>query len=145
MFAGSCIGVVFLVMFLEFLRRLSKEYDRHLIRQHKRPNPDISCAPACQQDAKSASKESDPRSHSEESNKTLTVNGQAPFRPNVCQQAVRATLHMLQFGVAYIIMLLAMYYNGYIILSIITGAWIGAFLFTWETVTLRYVWNVFAR
>jgi copper transporter 1 len=31
MFAGSCIGVILLVMFLEFLRRLGKEYDRYIL------------------------------------------------------------------------------------------------------------------
>lgn len=39
---------------------------------------------------------------------------------------------MLQFAVAYFIMLLAMYYNGYIIISIIIGAFLGAFIFSWE-------------
>lgn len=36
MFAGSCIGVLLLVMTLEFLRRLGKEYDRYILRQHQR-------------------------------------------------------------------------------------------------------------
>lgn len=43
---------------------------------------------------------------------------------------------MLQFGVAYIIMLLAMYYNGFILLSIVVGAFLGAFVFSWESVEL---------
>ncbi|EEP79885.1 conserved hypothetical protein [Uncinocarpus reesii 1704] len=33
MFAGSCVGVVLLVMALEFLRRLGHEYDRYLAGQ----------------------------------------------------------------------------------------------------------------
>lgn len=63
------------------------------------------------------------------------------FRPNIVQQAVRATLHMVQFAVAYFVMLLAMTYNGYIIICIIIGAWIGGFAFTWETITVRYVYK----
>jgi copper transporter 1 len=43
--------------------------------------------------------------------------------------AVRALLHTCQFAVAYFIMLLAMYYNGYVLLSIFAGAFVGAFLF----------------
>ena len=43
---------------------------------------------------------------------------------------------MLQFAVAYLIMLLAMYYNGYLIISIFVGSYIGAFIFSWETVSV---------
>ncbi|KAL1873504.1 copper transporter complex subunit Ctr4 [Diaporthe australafricana] len=57
----------------------------------------------------------------------------APFRPNVWQQMIRALLHAAQFTVAYIIMMLAMNYNGYILISIIVGAYFGAFVFSWET------------
>src|SRR4051812_39194195 len=35
MFAGSCIGVILLVMALEFLRRSVTEYDRYLARAHR--------------------------------------------------------------------------------------------------------------
>ncbi|KAL9003786.1 MAG: hypothetical protein Q9188_003366 [Gyalolechia gomerana] len=52
--------------------------------------------------------------------------------PTVLQQAIRALIHMLQFAVAYFIMLLAMYYNGYIIICIIIGAYLGSFIFSWE-------------
>ena len=34
MFAGSCIGVILLVMFLELLRRCVKEFDRYLLRKN---------------------------------------------------------------------------------------------------------------
>jgi len=40
---------------------------------------------------------------------------------------------MVQFGLAYLIMLLAMYFNGYIIISIIIGAFLGKFLCDWGT------------
>lgn len=43
---------------------------------------------------------------------------------------------MLQFAIAYIIMLLAMYYNGYLILSIFAGSYIGALIFSWETISV---------
>tara|TARA_R110002060_G_scaffold40006_5_gene51240 strand:+ start:219 stop:449 length:231 start_codon:yes stop_codon:yes gene_type:complete len=46
---------------------------------------------------------------------------------------------MFQFAVAYFIMLLAMYFNGYIIICIFIGAWIGSFLFSWETVSFTLV------
>lgn len=58
------------------------------------------------------------------------------FTPTVFQQLIRALLHMLQFAVAYFIMLLAMYYNGYIIICIFIGAFIGYFVSSWHTITL---------
>ncbi|ROW04814.1 hypothetical protein VMCG_04842 [Cytospora schulzeri] len=58
-----------------------------------------------------------------------------PCRPNIWQQGLRALLHAAQFTVAYIIMLLAMNYNGYIIISIIVGAYLGSFLFSWEALS----------
>jgi hypothetical protein len=78
MFAGSCIGVILLVMALEFLRRSVKEYDRYLIRTHMVAHADKATG------------------------SPVPVAG---FRPNVFQQAVRAFLHMVQFAVAYFIML----------------------------------------
>lgn len=48
------------------------------------------------------------------------------------QQAVRALIYTLQLAVAYTIMLLAMYYNAYILMSILVGAFIGSFVFSWE-------------
>lgn len=115
MFAGSCIGVILLVMCLEMLRRAVKEYDRYLIRTHYSKFTDAASsdsgkdAPACQPIP--------------------------AFRPNVFQQAIRALLHMMQFAVAYFVMLLAMYYNGYIIFCIFIGAYLGSFVFHWEPLT----------
>ncbi len=132
MFAGSCIGVILLVMSLEFLRRASKEYDRYIVKQ----------AQLKQQQQHSA--EHVPESHSDnEPVKTralattaLTSSNVRGFRPDVFQQIIRALLHMVQFAVAYFIMLLAMYYNGYIIICIIIGAFLGAFVFSWEPISL---------
>ncbi|KAJ5306730.1 hypothetical protein PENANT_c003G05428 [Penicillium antarcticum] len=112
MFAGSCIGVILLVICLEFLRRLGKEYDRFLLRQDK---------------SKVAASET-----SQDSPAKIPSFG---FRPTVFQQMVRALLHMCQFAVAYFVMLLAMYYNGYFIICIFIGAYIGSFIFTWETIS----------
>jgi solute carrier family 31 (copper transporter), member 1 len=129
-FIASCLGVILLVMTLELLRRLSKEYDRYLVRAHlyllstdKAEASDL--LPICS---------------SEASDKPLISQMKKPFRPNVLQQAVRATLLMLQFGLAYLIMLLAMYYNGFVIISIVVGAWLGAFVFGWESIDVRYVY-----
>jgi copper transporter 1 len=126
-FAGSCIGVILLVMSLEFLRRASWEYDRYITLQAQ---------------CKQQQLESTNPSPSASTRKDIAlvavgiVPGAGKFRPNLFQQAIRALLHMMQFAVAYFIMLLAMYYNGYIIISIIIGAFLSAFVFSWEPITL---------
>jgi len=130
MFAGSCIGVILLVMSLEFLRRASKEYDRYIAKQaqlkQQGHGQETINTPADNGSGKSPVRV------------TVTANGGSTrkFRPNVFQQVIRALFHMVQFAVAYFIMLLAMYYNGYIIICIIIGAFLGSFVFSWEPISL---------
>ncbi|TEY86394.1 hypothetical protein BOTCAL_0009g00210 [Botryotinia calthae] len=130
MFAGSCIGVILLVMSLEFLRRASREYDRYIVRQARNQLQHITSDVAI-----------DPKIDGPGPDSTQTVvisqNNTQTFRPHLLQQIVRALFHMMQFAVAYFVMLLAMYYNGYIIISIIIGAFLGAFVFSWEPIDLR--------
>jgi solute carrier family 31 (copper transporter), member 1 len=124
MFAGSCIGVVLLAILLEFLRRVGKEYDALILRQFKRH--------ADSQQAVSSVKSADDAGNccsdvpaTKPQPKVLT------FRASPLQQLTRAVIHAITFGVAYIIMLLAMYYNGYIIICIILGTGIGKFICDW--------------
>ncbi|KAM3420089.1 Copper transport protein [Cercospora zeina] len=130
MFAGSCIGVILLVMVLEALRRASKEYDAYLVRKR---------VPAAYPPTATATG-SQPSDSDSSKNATATTTAMPSrplsFRPTVLEQLIRALLHMLQFAVAYVIMLLAMYYNGYIIICIFIGAFIGAFVFNWTTLGL---------
>ncbi|PVH88583.1 Tctr2 protein [Cadophora sp. DSE1049] len=130
MFAGCCVGVILLVMSLEFLRRLGKEYDRFILRQHTRQQASIITTNSETGSSAVAGKDATVACTPQPS------RGMAPFRPNIFQQMIRASLHMVSFTVAYFVMLLAMYYNGYIIISIIIGAWLGSFVFSWETVDL---------
>lgn len=125
MFAGSCIGVILLVLFLELLRRAGKEYDRFIVAQH---------AKSLAAGAPTSSNSSDVGTSKAP---TASATACAPvaaqtFRPNVLQQAIRALLHTCQFAVAYFVMLLAMYYNGYFIICIFIGAFLGFFIFGWE-------------
>jgi Ctr copper transporter family len=54
------------------------------------------------------------------------------FRPTMLQQMIRSLLYALQFTGAYIVMLIAMTFNGFIILSIILGGLFGHFVSTWD-------------
>ncbi|RXW19971.1 hypothetical protein EST38_g5878 [Candolleomyces aberdarensis] len=109
-FAGSCIGVILLVMSVELLRRLGKEYDGSLYRQFQR-------------------------------RATASANGSdgavLTFRATPLQQLIRAFIHACAFGAAYIVMLLAMYYNGYLIICIFIGAGLGKFVCDWFVVKIH--------
>ena len=124
MFAGSCIGVILLVFSLEFLRRVGKEYDRYIINQYNKYATASSSVSSTNHVPKGPSASAAPTSCNTPAKR---------FRPNVSQQAVRALLHMMQFAVAYFIMLLAMYFNGYIIICIFIGVFLGFFAFGWES------------
>lgn len=128
-FAGSCIGVFFLVLVSQWLHRFAREYDVALMAKYARDQY--------------PSKESD-------SDSGLTVARPNPglyafshqwlwrplnaagMKPNVFEQLIRAILFTLEWGLSYIIMLLFMYYNGYIIISCILGAFFGRLLFTYN-------------
>jgi copper transporter 1 len=89
-FAGSCIGVVLLVISLEMLRRAVKEYDRFLINKHIRSQ-------ANRGSSKAATDEGSPV--------PASAGVATGYRPKIYEQAIRALLHMLQFAVAYFVML----------------------------------------
>lgn len=195
MFAGSCIGVVLLVLCLEFLRRVGREYDAFILRRARLRRTYLSesaLAASVQPDSNNknyqsidtiedgGSKTTDcdcsrnipaspaeddpiapapvPSEHSSTTQKNPTTSNTAkaepshtpvtkpacadlaafaPYRPSPVEQIVRALLHMLQFAVAYFIMLLAMYFNGYIIICIFIGAFLGSLIFSWEPVSLN--------
>ncbi|WFD35571.1 copper transporter complex subunit Ctr4 [Malassezia cuniculi] len=125
-FAGSCIGIAFWVILTECIRRWSREYDRYIIRT------------ATQQarEAYAASQTQDPESRGFSallSRGYFGDSGVLRLRPTLIQQALRALLYAIQFTSAYLIMLIAMTYNGYVLLSIILGAMVGYFFSTWDT------------
>jgi copper transporter 1 len=130
MFAGSCIGVILLVVVLEALRRVSREYDAYSLRSHVRSL--ATTAPAMMGDS-----DSDHPSNKDPLVQAIPAqNTQRSFKPSLLQQLVRAGLHMCTFAVAYFVMLLAMYFNGYIIVCILIGAFLGAFIFSWQSVAM---------
>ncbi|KAI0881581.1 Ctr copper transporter family-domain-containing protein [Annulohypoxylon maeteangense] len=127
MFAGSCIGVILLAITLEGLRRSVKEYDRYLIRKN------ISGGLVAVTRAESPKIDPPTTAASAPvSSVTPSAACAASYRPKVWEQAIRALLHTAQFIVAYFLMLLAMYYNGYFIICIFIGAYIGSFVFQYE-------------
>ena len=127
-----------LVILLEFLRRLQREFDRYIRMRDREAGLGF---------GKSGSKDGgndeictgggDDPPHSavpllgEWHGLSESLRG-AGSGLTVGQQGVRAGLYVSQFAVAYVVMLLAMYYNGYIIICIFIGAFVGFFIFSWD-------------
>lgn len=109
-FAATCIGIILLVVLLEASRRLGKEFDVYINREFQARLAALSATA--------------------EGPQTVT------FRASPLQQLIRSVLHAITFGLAYIVMLLAMYYNGYIIICIFIGAGLGKFLCDWMSTTV---------
>lgn len=113
MFAGSCIGVFFLVFASQWLSRVSKEFELAA--------DNGASAPFNKQTIKS------PLvyliSHRWLAN---------PARTSITNHIIKSILYTIQWGVSYIIMLLFMYYNGYIIISCILGALFGHLVFAYN-------------
>ncbi|KAF1945132.1 high affinity copper transporter [Clathrospora elynae] len=127
MFAASCIGATLLVVCLEFLRRVGHEYDAFLLRQFQRQLRAQQAALAVAMPANCCD------------GPVSTLGTQhATFRATALQQLIRAIIHGVTLGLAYIIMLLIMYYNGYIFISVILGAILGKFLCDWMVVRIPY-------
>ena len=135
-FAVSCIGVVLLVISLEMVRRVQREYDgylRLLIANRKIACTNCDNGAAVKTTATTSSGSSsdghDPKlGHGTAITTTPISNGghvsklayfksrkflgPAATRVNLYQHAIRSFFYMVQFAVAYIVMLLAMYFNG---------------------------------
>ncbi|RAK92280.1 Ctr copper transporter [Aspergillus costaricaensis CBS 115574] len=168
MFAGSCIGVILLVICLELLRRVASEYDAFIINRARlkaqsldtdQPNitvpNDLSTdtpvkrpIPWTQSGSLSAlppvpelveEDEPIPIVPATTSHSSIHPENQSKFifRPSKFEQLIRATLHVLQFAVAYFVMLLGMYYNGYFVICIFVGTFVGFLLFSWGDLGTR--------
>ncbi|VUC24990.1 unnamed protein product [Clonostachys rosea] len=121
--AASCIGVALLVVLLEVVRRASKEYDNFLLGQYQRRASYVfSIASPEGSEIKSSSDASAPR--------TLVL------RASLLQQLTRAFLYALTYGLTWVLMLIVMSFNGYIIISMTIGAGLGKFLCDWFVVKI---------
>ena len=109
MFAGSCIGVICLVISLEFLRRVQREYDGWNARKdRKRTATTITRQEPFVQDTNGKG----PIVSTPLAANSVSAAPRVDRAKLLQRQLIRSLLHMLQFGVAYFVMLLAMYYNG---------------------------------
>lgn len=124
-FAGSCIGVFMLVVVSQWLSRFAKEYNAKLNSQLFLAETDSLLVP--------------PKSHSDSDPSYQTCN-RSPITyalshkylcvpSNWGYHLIKCALFAIEWGLSYFIMLLFMYYNGYIIISCILGAFVGKLIF----------------
>ncbi|KAK7053825.1 Ctr copper transporter family-domain-containing protein [Favolaschia claudopus] len=106
-YAGSLIGLFFVVVLLEGVRRLSRTYDRYVVRRY--------------QSRLSIGRVSD------------SFKKKQGVSPGIFAQVIRSLLYFIQFSTAYLLMLAAMSHNGGVILTIFIGAFFGFLIFARDT------------
>lgn len=127
MFAASCVGAAMLVITLEFLRRVSSEWDAYLLRSFQR-----------QLRIQQAALAETPLSNCCDGPSTTLGTQYATFRATSLQQLARAILHGTTLGLAYLLMLIVMSFNGWIFISIVLGGILGKFLCDWMVVRIPF-------
>ncbi|BGP29918.1 copper transporter complex subunit Ctr4 [Rhodotorula toruloides] len=127
-YIGTLIGVFSAVVLLEFVRRLGREYDRSIrAGYYRREERALSVLGKTTSDSSAAGGEEGGKD-----GEKVVVQVQ-PFRPTAKQHLLRTAFHLTQFSTSYILMLLAMYFNGGVILAIFLGAAAGYGLFGRDT------------
>ncbi|PRT53501.1 Copper transport protein ctr4 [Wickerhamiella sorbophila] len=132
MFAGTCIGVFFWVVAICLVQRLHREFDRYIYRQWAEKNGVLGCSPAIIDNTSSSSGGNAKNKFNVLASKMGLVPSET-FRPNFWQQFVRACFFTIDFGAGYLLMLMAMYYNGYILITMWLGALFGYYFFAGDS------------
>ncbi|WWC67749.1 uncharacterized protein I206_101661 [Kwoniella pini CBS 10737] len=117
-FAASCIGVSFISILLELFKKISKDYDKLILKQLS----NISFK-------------------SKKQNQNYFIGIDKKRRATPLQQLIRTLLHVLIFGISYLLMLLVMSFNGFLIFSILIGHGIGKFFCDWLILGLESISN----
>ncbi|KAK7998866.1 ctr copper transporter family protein-like protein [Apiospora marii] len=150
-FAGLCVGIILMTMLFECIRQLGPWYTKHITQAHghrttSRAIERASAGSAAEEGHAlgGAASSGSPQNASARQPADGTPKEQPlvaheasqlsnpPFRPSFGQHLVLALLHTMQFALAYVIMLMAMYYNGYIIICILIGTFLGYALVRWH-------------
>ncbi|KAG7422452.1 Copper transport protein CTR3 [Fusarium oxysporum f. sp. rapae] len=155
-FGITCVGAFMLVMILEFLARVSREWERHrfarsapnsqgpyapaagielAVLQPAAPQPAAPQPAAPQPDdiqpvASRPASATGPNNGKDASDANNDANPIPNFCPSFVEHAfIKALLHTVQCIITYILILMAVSFNGYIIISMFIGAYVGALCF----------------
>lgn len=129
-FAGSCVGVFFLVVASQWLHRFAREYDAALMSSKQRQYGDEETKNESFSNAESC--KTNPILGAVSHKWLFTPRNLGGIYATPFEHLVRSVLFTLEWGLSYMIMLLFMYYNGYIIISCILGAFFGRLFFTYN-------------
>ncbi|EKD12222.1 uncharacterized protein L3040_000308 [Drepanopeziza brunnea f. sp. 'multigermtubi'] len=119
----ACLGAFTLVVSLEFVRRIQRQFDQYLQKRNNFFRTKQYVLPA-EMEEKLLDPGDDHGFKDEPKQKAMVV---------ILDQLLRGLIHVVQFSISYCIMLLFMYSNGFIIISILVGALVGFALFTRDT------------
>lgn len=132
-------------MLMEVLRRLGKEYDDWILRGFQARAAAVNHINSNRNNSRRGSGRATTvplpiksgggflRTSPAPAPGTTTGMHTVMFRASPLQQLVRSVIHAVSLGVAYIVMLLVMSFNGYIIICVILGAGLGKFFCDWMT------------
>ncbi|KAF5551774.1 copper transport ctr4 [Fusarium napiforme] len=163
LFALTCFGAFGVALLFEFIRRVSRELDRHTFaRDVGNPNPrnefpgielgplqpvaaqpvdaqpagpqPADAQPADAQPADARSADAQPvagRPASSRPASAIGPNNRVPpfFHRRVEHALTRSLLYVLQVAIAYGLILMAVSFNGYVILCIVVGHYLGCVIF----------------
>lgn len=132
-FAATCIGTILLVIAMEALRRAGKEYDAWILRTFQTRAAALEGSPSYTDPLLKVGSGSALGSGKGAAVAARLEPQTLVFRASPLQQAVRSVLHAVALGVAYIVMLLVMSYNGYVIICVLIGGGLGKFFCDWMT------------
>lgn len=140
LFGATCLFAILMVIIFELLRQLARENNRHIRRSSeqratfKSSNGCVTLTP-CGADGQREEQIVAARM-TQDSDRFVPFGARGPgtIRPTGLQQAGRALLHLIQIIVAVVIVLLALSFNGPILLCLAIGALLGYFFFTWDTI-----------
>ncbi|GME73277.1 unnamed protein product [Ambrosiozyma monospora] len=151
-FAGSCIGVFLIVLGAEWLHRLDYEYNLALAKrrraQYMAKNPGAG-VDGHESDSTEGLKDAANSPYVNEGYLKTSVmpiletlkhswywnflrKNRGEVYPNALDHVLRSVFFTIQWLLSYLIMLLFMYYNGYIIISCMLGALFGHLLFSYK-------------
>ncbi|EXM30570.1 Ctr copper transporter [Fusarium oxysporum f. sp. vasinfectum] len=161
-FGITCFGAFMLVMLLEFLARVSREWERHRFARGA-PNSQGPYAPAAgielavlqpaaaqpddiQPVASRPASATGPNNGKDANDANNDANPIPNFCPSFVEHAfINAILHTVQCIITYILILMAVSFNGYIIISMFIGAYVGALCFQRDPLTETRNPNAYQR
>lgn len=139
-FAGTVIGVFLMVVAIQGVHKVGREYDRRLVDVRlaraallKARSEQLGDSPKLDIEANQAC-EVQPNTLAKSSSSTLAAPIAVKVVPTWSEQTLRGLIHGVAFTGSFLTMLLGMYFNGFILFAIFLGAIVGHVLFARDTV-----------